>query len=35
MWRLRRSRVPLIAAGFLLSVSFTYLAVKDVDWDVF
>jgi glycosyltransferase 2 family protein len=35
MKTLRRSRVPLLVAGLLLSVFFTYLAVKDVDWDVF
>jgi glycosyltransferase 2 family protein len=27
--------MPLIAAGLLLSAFFTYLAVKDVDWDIF
>jgi glycosyltransferase 2 family protein len=32
---LRRSRVPLLLAGLLLSVFFTYLSVKDVDWDIF
>jgi uncharacterized protein (TIRG00374 family) len=31
----RRSRIPLLAAGLLLSAFFTYLAVRDVDWDVF
>ena len=35
MRTLRHSRLPLIAAGILLSAFFTYLAVKDVDWDVF
>jgi uncharacterized protein (TIRG00374 family) len=35
MSKLGRSRVPLISAGLLLSVFFTYLAVRDVDWDVF
>jgi uncharacterized protein (TIRG00374 family) len=33
--RLWRSHLPLIAAGLLLSALFTYLAVRDVDWDVF
>jgi uncharacterized protein (TIRG00374 family) len=35
MKTLRRSRVPLLVAGLLLSAFFTYLAVRDVDWDVF
>jgi uncharacterized protein (TIRG00374 family) len=35
MKTLRRSRVPLLVAGLLLSVFFTYLAVKDVDWAIF
>jgi hypothetical protein len=35
MGTLWRSRTPLIGVGLLLSAFFTYLAVKDVDWDVF
>jgi uncharacterized protein (TIRG00374 family) len=35
MSMLRRSRVPLLLAGLILSVFFTYLAVRDVDWDIF
>jgi uncharacterized protein (TIRG00374 family) len=35
MRTLRRTRVPLITAGLLLSAFFTYLAVRDVDWAVF
>jgi glycosyltransferase 2 family protein len=35
MHTLRRSPGPLIVAGFLLSAFFTYLAVRDVDWNLF
>jgi uncharacterized protein (TIRG00374 family) len=35
MSTLKRSRVPLLGAGLLLSILFTYLAVRDVDWDIF
>jgi uncharacterized protein (TIRG00374 family) len=35
MSTLRRSRVPLLLAGLLLSVFFTYLAFRDVDWGIF
>jgi uncharacterized protein (TIRG00374 family) len=32
---LQRARTPLVLVGFLLSALFTYVAVRDVDWDVF
>jgi uncharacterized protein (TIRG00374 family) len=35
MSKLRRSRALLLAVGLLLSLGFTYLAVEDVDWEVF
>jgi uncharacterized protein (TIRG00374 family) len=35
MSTLQRARAPLLLIGLLLSVFFTYLAVRDVDWDVF
>jgi uncharacterized protein (TIRG00374 family) len=35
MGKLRRSRTLLLVLALLLSAFFTYLAVRDVDWDVF
>jgi len=35
MSKLRRSKSLLLAVGLLLSLVFTYLAVEDVDWEVF